>query len=154
MLLCNCQKLLDYFFQVLYVLKIWRFHSKVHFILLLMSINVLFYCFHCLKSVPHTSSLSAAVSVAAICCSVLLKNDSFSVSCSRRLSQSFSFIVCLLLSIAHAVSLFVLLARSYSVFSFCRLPSTGNNSLSSPPPPPILQGTSDPQCVVWNYGNP
>lgn len=35
---------------------------------------------------------------------------------------------------------------------------TGNNSLSSPLPPPpppcILQGTSDPQCVVWDYGNP
>lgn len=35
---------------------------------------------------------------------------------------------------------------------------TGNNSLSSPLPPSpspcILQGTSDPQCVVWDYGNP
>ena len=92
---------------------------------------------------------------ASICCSVLWQWLFLHLSLPT--SVSIPLFHCLFTSLHRPCGIALSpLATSYSVFSH----SSSRLAITAyllPPPLPlpcILQGTSDPQCVVWDYGNP
>lgn len=85
-------------------------------------------------------------------------NDSFSLPSSVSIPLFHCLFTSLHRSMQHhsfssGIELLCLLSASLS-HSSSRLAITAYLLSPSLPPLPILQGTSDPQCVVWDYGNP
>lgn len=85
-------------------------------------------------------------------------NDSFSLPSSVSIPLFHCLFTSLRRSMQHhsfssGIELLCLLSASLS-HSSSRLAITAYLLSPSLPPLPILQGTSDPQCVVWDYGNP